>query len=387
MEKNKNAKGITLVALVVTIVVLIILAGVTINLVLGDNGLIKRAQTGTEEYKKAEANEIAAMNEDTIDGLVGGTNNGEPSNIPSDWTNIKEIKENTPIPKNFYYVGGTIDTGVIISDNVADEGKGESYEVSKTLVGNQFVWIPVPLAEGETFESKYPRTQFSNNAPTTGLSTNYTEPYASGYATEAAEYNAMLTSVNKYKGFYVGRYEAGCTTQRTSSNKTTAQKVVIKQGAYVYNYVPWGASMSSTTTTDGNTGALELSKSLGYTTVNSTLMYGIQWDMILRYVADDTHNVNDSSSWGNYINSTGDAATNSGSLQTTGKNVAWSAKNMYDIAGNVWEWTMEAISSSNHVYRGGICGSHGSSIPASSRGSNSPTCADVLVGFRATLYL
>ncbi len=57
MKNNANEKGITLVALVVTIIVLLILAGVSLSLVLGDNGIITRAQDAVTKYKEAEANE------------------------------------------------------------------------------------------------------------------------------------------------------------------------------------------------------------------------------------------------------------------------------------------------------------------------------------------
>jgi hypothetical protein len=264
--------------------------------------------------------------------------------------------------------------------------------------------VPTPLdtTKGETFETKYPRTAFENNAPVSGLSTDYTEPYADGYDGEDAEYQAMEDSVTKYQGFYVGRYEAGCETERTSDNKTTVQKVLVQQGKNVYNYVPWGNEMNDTGIVTGKTGdneeyngvtgAVELSKNFaiknGYTGVTSTLIYGIQWDMMLRFVADDDHNVNDSSNWGNYNNSTGDAAVNSGLVQTTGKNEAWKAKNIYDIAGNVWEWTMEAYQSSARILRGGCYVNDGSILSAAYHaGSNEVVVSSRSGGFRVALYV
>ena len=380
----KQAKGITLIALIITIIVLLILAAVSIATLTGDNGLLNKAQEAKIENDKAKEDDLRKLT--AIEAATHLTNedyediNGDTAVIPAGFAVSQVEGENI------------IDDGLVVIDKN----------------GNEFVWIPVEITEeekaaGVTFESKYPRTEFANNAPTTGLSSRYTEPYASGYEGENEEYQEMIDSVTEHGGFYVGRYEAGCTTQRTSSNKTTKQDVVVKKGAYVYNYVPWGNAMNDTgiteghgTSYDGVTGAVELSKNFAtqndyYTNeVTSTLIYGIQWDMMLRYVADEAHNVNNSRSWGNYKNSTGDAATNSGSSNmnyTTGRNEAWQAKNIYDIAGNVYEWTMEAYNTNYRVYRGGYYNSNGSITPASSRLSFRPYSSDFFISFRPALIL
>ena len=335
------------------------------------------------------------------------TNGKEVEKFSDIYSSTTEYKENGVtvawIPKGFA-VGtsdgiNSVEDGLVITDEI-DPNTHQS-------TGNEFVWIPVEIteeekAEGKTFATKYPRTKFANNAPTTGLSSSYTEPYANGYEGENEEYQEMIDSVTEHGGFYVGRYEAGCTTQRTSSNKTTKQDVVVKKGAYVYNYVPWGNAMNDTGITtehgtdyDGITGAVELSKNFatqnGYDTnqVTSTLIYGIQWDMMLRYVSEEK-SVNDSNSWGNYDDSTGDAAINSGLSNmnyTTGRNEAWKAKNIYDIAGNVYEWTMEAYYTDNRVDRGGYCNNPGSLNSASYRYGDNPYYSSDNTSFRPALIL
>lgn len=84
MLKTKENKGITLVALVVTVIVLIILAAVTINLVVGQNGIITRAQQGTENYKQAEQDEQDMLEgiDSYIDIYIGGFNNKKGVNSP-----------------------------------------------------------------------------------------------------------------------------------------------------------------------------------------------------------------------------------------------------------------------------------------------------------------
>jgi len=109
---NKNEKGITLIALVVTIVVLLILAGVSLSLVLGENGLINKSKEARDKYAEATKNEQSELNkvdewiEENIGGDPGGGTVGDVT-----------------IPEGYYYVGGTKDSGIVISDAVEDKEK------------------------------------------------------------------------------------------------------------------------------------------------------------------------------------------------------------------------------------------------------------------------
>ena len=132
---SKNSRGITLIALVVTITVLIILATVSINTVLGDNGIIKRAQKARDSYSNSQksedeqmavlANEMAEY--DTNGGSSGGgsdtptnTTAGTTVAKPGTWTSteVTPIADGNggtvPLPSGFYYVGGDISTGLVI---------------------------------------------------------------------------------------------------------------------------------------------------------------------------------------------------------------------------------------------------------------------------------
>lgn len=118
-----NQKGITLIALVVTIVVLLILAGVSINTVFSENGIIARAKNAQDKIDQATQNEL-----DTIDEL-------------NDWVNSKTTGENTPP------VEPTEDTAPYYPDNTFTKLKGTDLSnglVIKDKEGNEYVWIEVP---------------------------------------------------------------------------------------------------------------------------------------------------------------------------------------------------------------------------------------------------
>ena len=246
-------------------------------------------------------------------------------------------------------------------------------------MGNQFVWIPV------SSEADLTRTDFdiTTGQPTTGLSTDYTEPYAKGYSTEASEYNTMRAQVLKYGGFYIGRFEAGVNSTTLRTKVTTNQTVVCKKGVAPYNYVPWGKAMNDVNTAFApsrfnsdkvNTnGAVYLAKNFAsqhnYTSVTSTLTYGCEWDAMCRYIGDSQRKT-----------PTKDAPELTGSVSTD------VSKNIYDLAGNCWEWTMEASTTltRDRVMRGGV---YYVADPLSVRLFLSPTDRYDYLSFRPTLYI
>ena len=386
LSENRRAKknsGITLIALVVTIVVLIILATVSILAVFGDNGIIARAQTAKDTHEKGKADETNTLDdyasyiENYLDGKGGGSGGGSdtPTNPtagttvtkPGTWTSsqVTPIADGNggtvPLPNGFHYVGGDILTGLVISDK-----QGDTMSASGVDMGNQFVWIPVAS------EADLTRTDFdSNGQPTTGLDVSYTEPYASGYSTEASEYNTMRTQVLKYGGFYIGRFEAGVNSTTLRTKVTTAQTVVCKKGVAPYNWVPWGKAMNDASEVEGQSGAVYLAKNFAsqhnYTGVTSTLTYGCEWDAMCRYIGDSQRETPTKSK-----------------PELTGSVSKDVSKNIYDLAGNCWEWTMEAYTTDYRVKRGGNCYL---AYPVSRRSSDYPTYDSDLYSFRPTLYI
>ncbi len=412
--KNSQREGISLIVLVITIIIMIILAGAII-LTLNNSGIIGRAEEARDKSDTSTLKEAAniAYSEWTLARQMDGETKSADAYVKDklkDQGFSDEDLQLVYIEDTGKILIATVPEGFVASDiegeNTVAEGlviyegsEKVSTDTDAKTTRNQFVWVPVDISEFE-------RTAWSNNAPASGLSSIFTEPYS--YSTdigisevndltgEYAEYKAMKASVEKYGGFYIGRYEAGSETERTNvANGTT--NMVAKKDAYVYNYVGWGQDMS---TTEGDVydwdynlnqgkGAVELSRNLykDSDSVKSTLIYSVQWDAVLRFIADSEHNVTDSTSWGNYYNNPDRTSVSPNIPAKTGAHENWKAKNIYDLAGNVWEWTMEADSSIFRVGRGGSYSRYGSNYPASYRTYVSPSWCVSSAGFRLALYV
>ena len=415
MKKNK---GITLVALVVTIVVLLILAGVSINLVLGDNGIIAKAKEAQRKSAEASQNDLIGMNElaqqlgEKINGSTGsGSGNGgtggktEPETVPY-----------LPSDDFHYDTSTSVDTGLIIADSN----------------GNEYVWVVVPRTTAVYKTTGLGKTTFTD-ADYTSIEKDlkdYTSIYVteSGYsdlyypddknvgwfADETAYNNlknSMLKSVYENGGFYVGRYEAGIGTNRTSIEAQVNGKYpvpttapVTKADAYPYTYVT-------------RTQAQNLASNVNSGTKTSSLMFGVQWDLVLAFmhnkgnIADSTLTSN-STTIGNYNDNLwtiknakaqyseddGDTFTacpnpfkkesESEILLTTGADSSFSVQNIYDIAGNVWKFTLERSPYTNVLCarRGGGFNVTGSDYPAALRFNVSTDFSGFNIGFRVSLF-
>ncbi len=423
----KNKKGISLIVLVITIIIMIILAGAII-LALNNSGIIGRAEEARDKSDTSTLKEAAnvAYGEWTLARQMDGETKSadkyvkdklKDQGFSDEDLELVVVTDDGNIVVNTKHVEGDkeviIPEGFTVSDiegenTVADglviyEGTEKvSEDADAKTTRNQFVWVPVDISEFVR-EDGY----FYGNKQTYISTGEATEPYsystdigiseANDLTGEYAEYKAMKESVEKYGGFYIGRYEAGSETERedisTTANGTT--NMVVRKDAYVYNYVGWGPSMTSAegditySSKNQGKGAVELSRSLykSSTSVKSTLIYGVQWDAALRFIADEEHNVNDSTAWGNYSNNTDRTSVSPNSPAKTGAHENWKAKNIYDLAGNVHEWTMEAYSSLARGCRGGNYRTSGSDIPASCRGFGSPSGCVSSTGFRLALYV
>ena len=448
-RKNySNQTGITLIALVVTIVVLLILAGVSINAIFSDNGIIEKAKDAQNKMDQATQNDL-----DAIDGLsnwidsktnenAGGSTGGNTttSDLPSVANKtIPYYPDNT-----FTKVEGTdLSNGLVIKDKS----------------GNEYVWIEVPKT-AEVYPTAGLKITNFTEAEYTAIETDlhtYTDYYRNGtkykdeYPSNLVEAGTglasdaytnlkqkMLKSIYENGGFWIGRYEAGIAKTRTSKNidleTAPAPLSTSKTGTeenpiypYPYNYV---------TCSQAQTLASKLSTGKSYT---SSLMFGVQWDLVMKHIevkevangtAIDTIQSalrSDSKAWGNYYNASfeinrgkyaKDGALssawnnyntalancvtlengiskkvsreyNNAILLTTGASDECKKMNIYDLAGNVWEWTLEYTASTDYLCadRGGSYNGTGSYSPASSRYYGRTTTDSYSnIGFRPSLF-
>ena len=398
-SKNKQEKGITLIALVVTIVVLLILAGVSISLVLNNNGVISKAKDAKNQYAEAQTNEEKQLNEvsDWIDTKVGDTTGGD---------SVTKI-DGVPIPEGFVYVGGTKASGLVISDATADKEKYKGQTtVGTDLVGNQFVWIPVEA-------NNYKKMDLGKANANWEKQTN----------------TAELPQIQKYGGFYIGRYEAGTSEitlstgidfagQNTASgwqnskfsirnglNQTSTGKITQKAGEIPYYHADYET-------------ALKLCNDMYQTEyIQSGLVTGTMWDAMMKFIAGgDDRIITSLSSWGNYNNGnvkytigngryaeinpdngemTSKFTTSDGQyhygINTTAMSEDVKKKNIYDAAGNLWEWTQEASypnnKSESYMLHGGSFKNSFSVNPACYRGYGAATGTHTTRGFRPALYI
>ena len=268
--------------------------------------------------------------------------------IRTEWQDtIASVKYGVPIPKGFTYKEGTKDTGLVIQDSN----------------DNEFVWVP---ATESTYRKDTSFRSFNNFEP------KGDDSLPNGITDETAD-------VVKYGGFYIGRYEAGIPEGDTSpSNKTGIP--VSKQGVTVWTDISYTNSKASAESMISNE------------YVQTGLLTGKAWDTTCHWIGDSLKSINASASlndsryYGNYRNSLAPANENSGTKRTAGFNENWKVKNIYDLAGNVWEWTSEAYISV-FIFRGGCYESGGRDDPVSYRDYNASYDTFNSVGFRSRLYI
>ena len=405
-QERRKEKGITLVALVVTIIVLIILAGVTLNIVLDQNGIINKAQQATEDYDTAqrEEQELLGVVEDYIEYA------GKTAPIPEGYTASQITTEDDVAEGLVIYEipeGATVDW-----ENQTITIEGSTTNLQQTV--DQYVWIPVSeindmvmcksnnkLAgeDGNKIcnlvydeEADTLTCQTHTDTPTDLVGRLYTSsrtgsnPYSyimdftkrdqtydeSSYhepntvSSDASnsltidelksDFTAMAKSVAKNGGFYISRYEVGA-----NGDSKKNQQVLTAASSNGTNYLGANTWYGLYNTLREN---------------NKPMIWGCQYDQVIKFIGEEAQIGH------NDRNLTTDHAL-------SGQNELDEMKNIYDLEGNHYEWTAEALSTLSRAIRGSSYGNayNGNFYPASNRNNLNPTNGSYYYSARSTLYL
>ena len=369
----KNKKGITLVALVITIIILLILAGISIS-TLTNTGIFEKAKDAKE---KSEAEE--KQQSETLDSYEKELNKYTSDNLEEN-IGVKFEKNTELHDKNGAKIIVPAGFKVVNTDDLTVE-KGIVVEDSK---GNQYVWIPCTTEDSKS-QLQFKRTEWDveddggTKASKDELTLTCPENYSDNGLTYAvvneivAQVKAEKDSVRRNGGYYIGRYEVG------DENGTA----VIKADKTPMSNIIWSTAYSKAKGIGGGPGA------------TTYLCSSYAWDTAINFIQnngypnyakarEDSYNEN----WkdknvedlkGNIIK-----AANKAERLLTGKTTP--KCNIYDMGGNVSEFTTEVMPSTSEpvVLRGGYYLING---PSGQRYDNITSDAYNYRGFRATLFL
>ena len=419
-------KGVTLIALAVTIVVMLILAGVTISVLNGENGIVKQAQKAKEESKIKELKEkvridIAGKRVENINGELRVSVLKEIldkyfDNVPVETqiTSETELKAKEEYGKYemkisdidvgeityetsytiFKDVNGEqvpIPEGYIVSEN-SDENIVNKGLVISDSRGNEYVWISCTV-DSSSNKLQYKRTEWGVEKDGTDnsraikdeltlkdIDVTYSKTDTDNGINEeiskeiVAQINAEKESIKKYGGYYIGRYEVG------KDNKTA----VIKAEQEPYVNIKWSK-------------AYELAKGIGGGEGATTyLCSSYSWDTAINFIQNTTGKnyatsiIGFNGNWKSQEvkDSSGKVIKPVNTAQRLNTGLTTALCNIYDMGGNVGEFTTELNpgTSETVVLRGGD-NNTGTYRPAGYRWDNGSGNAHSNYGFRATLFL
>ena len=347
-HKLKSPKGITLIALVITIIVLLILAGVSIAMLTGDNGILTQAQNAKNRTQEAKSDEEEILEEyDKIlknavkKDTLGTVNGNETDNTIA----YDSLGNKVVVPAGFKVVNpnDNVEDGIIIVDS--DE--------NKETFGSEFVWIPVgeniKKKDGTIFDIKLSRYLFNedgtaiekeNNDNASGCrELNVGTVNITAKEDIESENAGFRKSAKENNGYYIGRYEARTPTLRTSkSDELTSLTVKPNDNVYRYIKQPQAATLSQNMYKDE-------------TRFISDLQNSYSWDTAILFLQKCDNRKNKERPYC-YQNSLTENFAEKG---TNGTQVEDVICNVYDMASNCAEWSTETYiyNQTDWVNRGG----------------------------------
>ena len=408
-QKKNKQNGVTLIALVVSIIVLIILAGVSIAMLVGENGIITQVQTAKEKTEEASTSEIVST------AVLGATK--EDGNI--DVTQLKEEIESrggivngdtflTTIKLDGYLfkveVTGEETSNITVEDALGNKVvvpagfiivNPEDYVtdgivIEKVSNGNQYVWIPCTTDSSDITKLQYQRTEWGvendkdtlaskdeltlTNSDVTYSTSDTENGINSAVSAEIVDQiNSEKASITQYGGYYIGRYETG-----NSSNTA-----VIQQNVEPYVEIKWSQAYSLVKGIDVGS------------TANSYLCSSYAWDTAINFIQNNTiwtnyatsrENTNDNWLDKEVVDESGEIIKEAGIEKRLKTGLTTGKANIYDMGGNVAEFTTEINPGTGEsvVGRGGFISS---TFSAGYRVDNNPSSFGSQCSFRATLFL
>lgn len=396
----RRENGITLITLVITIIILLILASVTLNVVLGEGGLIEKAKIAknmTEESARKQQEELNNLMEEYANIMADDGNITEPIDISikeSHTTESITIEVETSSEEEMtykYYINGKLESTrnePTYTTNITLENKDpyipsafthtegtveEGYVIQDTSIGNEFVWIPVAsgiyevyveveASDGNTGKSDEMTIEISElTREIDGITYDkWTEN--EGDITDEKSVAYFKHSVVTNSGFYIGRYEMGMPGQQSGDapvlDFTNEARNISGVPVCVAKVMPW-------TNIDWSTAKANL-ESMYRGEVESAMMNSYARTTTIKWLKDYQYLNTVENSWqdnnfyfnGYYyysgelgktngyenpydINDGG--ATQEGVMIETGADVLNNTHTgpIYDLGGNLSEWTTE----------------------------------------------
>lgn len=383
--KLGQENAITLIALVVTIVILLILAGVTITMTLGENGLFRKAQEASAAYKKAEEDDSAWMDEvaDMFDRETGGgdyysdTKKVNAPKLSQGMIPIKYVSGNWVITTEddadwYNYVNSDGTAGFKWANVMLSDGKYKvssanyttdgTTTVAEADLGSMFVWIPryaYSINSYHTSADGEGKTQnITNVVFLKGVSnrdSNGTEYYASynpdsvttGGKTPTIVHPAFNFGGKALSGIWVAKFEAGMAeTLSTSTNNDGNKTVKVVPNAETWRYIQVGNCFKA---------SLKMQVSgnpYGISGADSHLMKNSEWGAVAYFAASQygkTPTINSLYEYDNSSNVYHEYAGGKDYKTNVSQSTTGNVTGIYDLNGGAWEYVAAYYDNGNSI--------------------------------------